>query len=371
VGFCQWLGTKDGAKYRLPTEAEWEYACRAGTTTPFHFGDTLDSNLANFNGKFPWETKTVGPDREKPTEVGSYQPNAFGLCDMHGNQWEWCQDFYSAEYYKSNVVDNPPGPARGKMHVIRGGDWQESHALACRSALRYEYGAPFASVGFRVVREIDESRAAAGGRDYALDFNGQNAVLEIPEIGLGGSTFTVEAWTWLRDNSPQSTAYLLYGTGPFFLSVQPGRDEAKWTFKCGVTGNPVVASPKSSAGKWVHVAAVFDGREARLYLNGAQQGTPGAAERSFGKLSPLRIGANSRGDGNFFNGLIDELRFSKSVRYTDNFDPQRRFTADSNTLALYHCDDGPGEVLTDSSGHDHHGSVIGAKAVNADGTAIK
>jgi len=157
IEFCQWLGKADGQRYRLPTEAEWEYACRAGTTTAFAFGDGLDSSLANFDGSFPFGTTKIGPNEFKPTKVANYQPNAFGLFDMHGNQWEWCQDFFAIDYYKTLARDDPQGPPTGANHVLRGGDWEKSQALACRSAMRYDYASPYMSIGLRVVREIDVS----------------------------------------------------------------------------------------------------------------------------------------------------------------------------------------------------------------------
>src|SRR5919199_600622 len=95
VEFCQRLSKKTGRSYRLPSEAEWEYACRAGTTTPFHFGETITSDLANYNGNFIYGSESKGIFRQETTAVGSFQvANAFGLYDMHGNVWEWCADYW-------------------------------------------------------------------------------------------------------------------------------------------------------------------------------------------------------------------------------------------------------------------------------------
>lgn len=121
-----------GRSYRLPTEAEWEYACRAGTETAFAFGEELTRLQANF---FQEENEFGEP---MPTyAVGMYPPNAWGLFDMHGNVWEWCQDWYSRKYYSKSPVDDPSGPSKGKHHVMRGGS-ASVQAHECRSAIRGE-----------------------------------------------------------------------------------------------------------------------------------------------------------------------------------------------------------------------------------------
>jgi len=122
--------------YRLPTEAEWEYACRAGTATPYHFGSRLTGREANCNGSLPYGTRSQGIFLRRPTTVGSYEPNAFGLFDMHGNVSEWCQDWYALEYYEDSPSEDPQGPAQTAYRVSRGGDWR-SYPFVCRSAHRY------------------------------------------------------------------------------------------------------------------------------------------------------------------------------------------------------------------------------------------
>jgi formylglycine-generating enzyme required for sulfatase activity/outer membrane protein assembly factor BamB len=157
IEFCRRLSElpeekQAGRVYRLPTEAEWEYACRAGTTTAFHFGDSLSSQQANFNGNHPYGGASKGPFLVRTTEVGSYAPNAFGLYDMHGNVWQWTNDWYGLNYYRESPVDDPPGPSQGSMKVIRGGEWY-AEGRDCRSAFRYA-DLPtgiFYVMGFRVV----------------------------------------------------------------------------------------------------------------------------------------------------------------------------------------------------------------------------
>jgi len=139
-----------GYEYRLPTEAQWEYACRAGTTTATTFGDSLSSSQANFYGKYPYNGGATGPYLGQTTKVGSYTPNGWGLYDMHGNAWEWCSDWYGS--YPTGSVTDPTGPVSGSLRVIRGGCWF-SLGRDCRSADRNwsEPGIRANSVGFRVV----------------------------------------------------------------------------------------------------------------------------------------------------------------------------------------------------------------------------
>jgi formylglycine-generating enzyme required for sulfatase activity len=116
----------DGFAYRLPTEAEWEYACRAGTTTPFAFGSSLSWTQANFDGTFPYGGAAKGLIRLTTTPVGSFQPNAWGLYDMHGNVWEWCEDWHHYSY-DGAPTDGVAWLSGGlqKFRVLRGGSWKD------------------------------------------------------------------------------------------------------------------------------------------------------------------------------------------------------------------------------------------------------
>jgi uncharacterized protein (TIGR02996 family) len=153
--FCERLGEilgeiRRGRTYRPPTEAEWEYACRASTTAATSLGPTLSSRQANFNGSVPYRD-SVGPFLGRPSAVGSYVPNAFGLYDMLGNVSEWCSDWYDSTYSTTRQRD-PQGPPTGEEHPLRGGSW-DSDGKCCRCAWR-DYNDPGARIynsGLRVV----------------------------------------------------------------------------------------------------------------------------------------------------------------------------------------------------------------------------
>lgn len=154
IEFCARLSKKTGRTYRLPSEAEWEYACRAKTTTPFHFGETITPDLANYYGKRTYGSGSKEAYREKTTPVGSFQiANNFGLYDMHGNVWEWCADHWHDSYQgvptdgRAWIDDND-----NHRQVLRGGSWN-NNPRRCRSAARADYygGIRNFTVGFRVV----------------------------------------------------------------------------------------------------------------------------------------------------------------------------------------------------------------------------
>jgi formylglycine-generating enzyme required for sulfatase activity len=147
-----------GRVYRLPTEAEWEYACRAGTPTPVSTGLTLSAREANFNGNYPYGNAERGAFLERTTRVGSYLPNPFGLYDMHGNVWEWCADWYSRSAYRDSPRYDPQGPATGNLRVVRGGSCCTIGRF-CRSAHRFGVapGNRDHDVGMRVAMVVEGS----------------------------------------------------------------------------------------------------------------------------------------------------------------------------------------------------------------------
>ncbi len=153
--FCTKLSQQTGKQYRLPSESQWEYACRATTTTAFHFGDTITPGLANYNGDYPYNGAAPGENRARTTPVGSFPPNAFGLHDMHGNVWEWCLDQYQPNYHTAPTDGSAwlnTNSDSTQKRVMRGGAW-DYVAKACRSTVRCSLDPRMriAGCGFRVI----------------------------------------------------------------------------------------------------------------------------------------------------------------------------------------------------------------------------
>jgi len=149
-----WSCNFEANGYRLPTEAEWEYACRAGATTPYFFGQD-----AGKLGDYAWFDKNSGGH---PRAVGQKQPNAWGLYDICGNLWEWCNDFYQVDYYQQAPRQDPKGPKEGQTKVVRGGAWR-FNAESCRCGYRYNENPGYSDVcfgydiyGFRCVRRVSK-----------------------------------------------------------------------------------------------------------------------------------------------------------------------------------------------------------------------
>jgi formylglycine-generating enzyme required for sulfatase activity len=153
VAFAKWLAEQENNPVRLPTESEWEYSCRAGTNTPFHFGETISTDEVNYDGKYTRGNRKKQV-RQKTTPVGSFPANAWGLYDMHGNVFEWCQDWLGD--YPQKDVGDPQGPKEGQYRVLRGGSWNDN-AECCRSTYRSgdEPDSRAINCGFRVCFSVD------------------------------------------------------------------------------------------------------------------------------------------------------------------------------------------------------------------------
>ena len=164
LAFCQWLTDHTDHEFQLPSEAQWEYACRAGTTTPFHFGETITTDVVNFQGEFVFGNAPKGLYRHVSTPVGSLPPNAFGLYDMHGNVFEWCADPWHKNY--EGAPENGrvwPATHPTPYSVIRGGSWHDTPDAA-RSSARTRFIATEADdfIGFRVAMTESLLKTSSG-----------------------------------------------------------------------------------------------------------------------------------------------------------------------------------------------------------------
>jgi hypothetical protein len=170
VEFCARLSQHTGRSYRLPTEAEWEYACRAGTTTPFYFGQTITPEIANCKNTRPYGTDLKGESRKKTTDVGQFPANAFGLYDMHGNVWEWCQDHWH-ESYEGAPTDGSAwlSTDENAFRILRGGSYGYNPD-SCRSAIRGRTAPDFSyDTGLRVVFSAVNTESSDSSASEPLD----------------------------------------------------------------------------------------------------------------------------------------------------------------------------------------------------------
>ena len=446
IAFCKWLSRKDGVLYRLPTEAEWEFACRGGTSTLFYFGNDVKPL-----SEFEWN-QSIGGRNTWP--VGKKRPNSFGLYDLAGNVKEWCKDEISA--YPDRTVIDPLGEAITERRSIRGG-YFGNHWLDARSAHRYSDfpDSCFAHYGFRIVRTFEKyeppkepkpeatsytwpedqpapaiapftaeqarqyqeewaeylgvpvEREISLGQDadgndvtpgatagssssaertlttkttkYALQFDGKDDYVETPVQFDVTQPLTVEAFVTVPKRPEWNQVVLCdanlggFGLGP--------RENGKWRMDVQALGGQgserdevgyvrVEANDEMDYGRRTHVAAVYDGRIVRLYVDGRLQTQSRAVEEVVPSTLPILIGANPNPDGETtmeeFLGTIDEVRISKTPRYTADFTPAERFEPDEHTLALYHFDDAAGTTLADASGNGRNGTIHGAKWVRVE-----
>jgi formylglycine-generating enzyme required for sulfatase activity/Leucine-rich repeat (LRR) protein len=363
-----------GWVYRLPTEVEWEYACRCGPMS-----DRADSA---FDFYFAKPTNTLLPEQAniydkgltRTCKVGSYEANVLGLYDVYGNVREWCADTHQA----------PDASHR----VNRGGGW-DFGSVDCRTADRRSDPPSWvaANLGLRLARVPSGAASPAAKTPlatarFALAFDGQKSRVKIPSLRITEAhPLTAEAWIVIEDREDRHTHFDLLGNSHelqgFALGIAPGQDtsgEAKWAFSIRSK------SPDTYVRTWekqpvppkqlIHVAGVYDGKEeVRLYVNGQVQSRTPIKDVKPSTLSTMRLGADSNYK-NWFLGRMNGVRISKVARYDNDFTPDNRWMPDSDTIALFHFDEGQGTVLKDSSGNGHHGEVVGAKWVKADGSPI-
>jgi formylglycine-generating enzyme required for sulfatase activity len=212
VAFCQWLSKKEGKKYRLPTEAEWEYCCRAGTKTRYTFGDN-EEDL----GSHAWFGANAA---NKAQPVKKLKLNPWKLHDMHGNVWQWCQDVYDPNYYKSRPPKDPTGPGADGERVFRGGSWADTPER-CRSASR-SHGVPgdrHGFLGFRVILEVHEPVTNSLGMKLAYIPSGRFTMGSSPKeiehaLALaGGDNWSIDR---IRTEGPQHEVEI---TQPCYMGV--------------------------------------------------------------------------------------------------------------------------------------------------------
>jgi hypothetical protein len=330
-----------GSGYRIPKDAEWEHGCRAGTKTKYHCGDKDDDLL-----EYAWFIKN---SEGRTHEVGAKKPNAFGLYDMHGNVFE----------FNEEMLLN----AKGVLEIISRGGSHNNPAGSCAVAARYHglLANRHHSIGLRVARAAGASGSASvpAQADYALYFYSAQ-LIEIPQLKLPDKDpYTMESYFRPSKGNANTGALGVRDQSNLRFNNQGWRwevsDAGKAKGKVTIFGAP--RGPNCD-----HVAAVHDGKEIRLYVNGKLYNRRPLTESISGKL-PFCIGDN-------YQGLADEVRVSKVARCTADFTPAKRFEPASNTLALYHCDEGTGNRFIDSSGNNMHGAISGATWVNADGSPI-
>jgi len=385
--YCEWLSRQEHATYRLPFEAEWEYACRAGTTTQFSFGDDVSSLW-----EFGWYRKNSSAH---PHPVGEKPGNAFGLRDMYGNVEEMCQDIFLYDWYGKATPDNLGGPSTsaGSLRAVRGGSW-DSYDCICRSAFRTYFGGLTANAdrsdrtGFRVVRtfETPPTTTAASSTpppgDYALSF-GDGASVELPTVAAAldrSGPMTIEVWVHPNIKDFKGQVPVVGTLGPMFgLCINNSGNfayQVSWDPPITFDGQETwrysqIGGGGAHANRRLHVACVRTEREYFVFIDGvlkdSKSGSPGFIKVP---VEPITIGGTDTNRGSYFHGIVDEVRISKVARYTKAFTPQQRFEPDADTTALYRFDEGTGDVLHDSSGHGHDGKIVGAQWVRADGSAL-
>ena len=366
---CEWLSKQHpDMAFSLPTEAQWEFACRAGTTTPWYGCETADEleQYGWFNSNAKWITGG-----------GKLKPNAFGLYDMHGNVWEWCLDWASGIYGQSPSID----PVRAEKvennrRINRGGSFLNP-ANNLRSAKRHMIPPDntFFDRGFRVAAELvpkgrkPNSSPTAVTKNYALSFDGKDDYVEILSLKPAvDSPMTIEVICRIVDLD--ESTLVDFGNRESSESIL-GTDATQWRFERS-SGSKLISTRGSQGLKheqFIHIAGVWDGSRVSLFINGVMQ--PGSNDTSKSRqrtqLERLIIGGLGQARGNqsappteCFGGVLKALRLSNTPRYSSRFTALTEFESDRQTLALYQFQSGTGDVLRDSSGNGHHGTIHGA-----------
>ncbi|MCA9085141.1 MAG: SUMF1/EgtB/PvdO family nonheme iron enzyme [Planctomycetaceae bacterium] len=361
----------EGWQYRLPTEAEWEYACRAGTTTTYSVDD--ESLL----GEYAWfDSNSKSAGEEHAHKVGLKKPNPWGLYDVHGNVRECCSDWY-AESLRGGT--DPTGPAeKTTFRVFKGGAWhfpRQDSGSAIRHAHYPDHRSHY--TGLRValcplpgviVDQVDSSPP-----NFGLAFDGVDDIVEISDFAVDASgPLTIECFITPQDPDATASIVRLYGSPGCSLYEIRGRIGCS---RFDGDGQHTRSVADVSIDGRIHVAATWQGKEMTLFIDGRRVGHPNQlaqeADRSVERLFlGGQLDTHSETTPNFlWKGVLDEVRISNVVRYDADFEPTDRYASDEHTIALYHFDEGQGDILKDSSGNGHHGKIIGATRVKVGGDA--
>ena len=366
----------DGTGYQLPTEAEWEFACRAGTTTKFWSGDRSE-DLA----KAGWFLDNAGGRTHR---VGELKANSFGLYDVHGNPWEWIRDGWrSSDHgygaYDEKTAINPYRPFAGcSDRMLRGGFWFHP-ASGCGSSSRHAFipSARSPNTGFRMSLTVEavKTTLATGESpqsDTALKFDGKQSHVQTPLVHGSDTPLTIE-FTLLpgprqnaviSDSEGKGMGIDILNNSISFLAFRRANDKQDYV---RITApRPLVAE------RAYRMATIYDNGKLRLFVDGKLEASADLKGEYLPSNLPFYLGASPEGEGIDYpyTGTLDEVRFSKIARYKTDYTPVARLTTDADTLALYHFDEGVGDVLTDSSGNNRHGKIIGAEWVNVVGSTI-
>jgi formylglycine-generating enzyme required for sulfatase activity len=347
-------------QFKLPTEAQWEFACRAGTTTYWHGADN-EQDLQ----ELCWYRANSG-NRTHP--VGQLKHNAYGIYDLHGNVWEWCADWHGDDYYAKAPLDDPGGPLSGDYRARRGGSWGH-HAGNCRSAYRSHNGPGFSfmNLGFRLAADLPEDLPGAKkNNDCALQFDGKGNLVEIPTLSYkGDKPVTFEARVKIAD-APEGLQRIVSCSWGGLNVLPNGRLRfAAWDPTKPDTKIELISPAAIRPGVDTHIAMCWDGLEYRLFVNGELVARSQDVSYETPNEQGFWFGVSGDGQSGSYQGILDEVRIASIARYLEDFTPAAHFKPDEHTLALYHFDEGEGTVLKDSSGNEHHGEIIGAKWVKA------
>lgn len=359
--FCGWL-TRNQSRliFRLPREAQWEFACRAGTTSDWFTSD--ESELS----EYAWlKSATTHP-------CGQLKPNALGLYDMHGNVAEWCLDYFSDKNSFSSSVNNPYGPSSGTHRIVRGGSAIEE-ALNCRSASRegLKSESRDALTGFRVSAAIHSLPDDIEKRDqFSLHFNGVDDFAEVDyDYREASAPLSIECWVdipeeTINDHFASSVIFDMHSHLRVCYCVLRNHrihmyyHEGEWIWHA--------FSAEITPGRH-HIAGVFDGTSLNAFVDGSipEKVTKTRATRLARFLrSTFRIGSGSTYENSQhrgFPGNISQLRISEQAVYQDEFQPPPLLTRHESTVALYRFEEGKGNVLHDLSGMFNHARITGAE----------